>query len=213
MPALRGFRFTSLLRLAEKWARQAMNETERHLFDAPGGKKMPALVVNHAGFKILIFDHKPCVLLTGDVLIPKEMRAQLASAKIEDKQKGAFLLRMELMSGARTGWYFVPPTASSLDQIERFGSAQLIRISDYDPQSFTRFVDGIQEVSTVAVRALNVLGVKTPPFSDGEVWEIPLPRNWSSGRSTLSGPDPPREPRHPQWHPARALQGTPAGGA
>jgi hypothetical protein len=160
--------FPSTLILAENWSRKIGKKVKKTEAILPDKKKLPILAISHG--KMLVYvraEHKIIVIFTK-AEVPNFITEQLKKLKKEKQEIILDSLKQQLLSHGRTGYYLDPLNASIISDLKGFTIEQRIRISNKDSGSFNRFLDAIQEVVTVTIRALTLFGVlPSEPSSTG----------------------------------------------
>jgi hypothetical protein len=148
------------LALAEKWAKEMGRKTQRILSDpSSDGTRVPLLMITHGIVPVCVGEDKTCVNVYIQVKLPTEVRAKLATLAPEDKQRLLITFIGELSSNSRAGFSFIPQNLTSVEQLEIFTVAEVLKISEDDISSFNRFCDALQETVTTASKATRVFGL------------------------------------------------------
>ncbi len=145
------------LALAEKWAKQLGNKVERGEATLVTGKKVPLLNITHGNKPIFVHEANEIITVWINIGIPEEVREKIKTLDPASSQKMLISLKSQLLSNARTGFRMNPSNYKEFSEIKDFTVEQRIKIKDIG--SFNRFADAIQEVVTVAVKALLVYGI------------------------------------------------------
>lgn len=147
------------LSLVKKWGEETGHNPEVIDAEMSDGSHVPAVSLAHGQLKVLVRDHGIAVLVSCVIPFPDDSKKQLSGLTPDERQKALFLLRAELMSNHRSGFQFVPRDVTDFGDVQGFTVDQIVRVAEDDPSCFNRLNDAVQEVVTVAFRAITVLGI------------------------------------------------------
>lgn len=146
------------LALAERWAKDSGRTVERTRGRGPEGE-IPAIVIKHGAYPIVAYMEHKCVRISASAQVAQQVRDKLTRLVENDQRRVLIALTNELLSNARTGYDVVPHGLASVTGLEQINVAEIIALSEEDPGSRNRFMDAVQEVVTVMVRALRILAI------------------------------------------------------
>ncbi len=147
------------LSLAEKWAKQLGNKVNIGEISLKDGSKIPILAIDHGGKLVLISEEDDTINIVINIDVPEEVRKKIGAIDKDTAHKMLISLQNQLMSNARTAYMMNPNKFKNLSEVKTISIQQRIKISAKDSCSFNRFADAIQEVVTVAVKAMLIYGI------------------------------------------------------
>jgi len=168
-------KFPRQLVLAEQWAKQMGKKVDRVEVTLPNGNKIPILAIMHGNRAVLISTQHEVIFIFITIEIPKDIRKRLDNLDIAKQEKILLSLEHQLLSNARTAYRLEPQIVKKVSDLNKIIVEESIRISNKDKSSFNRFADAIQEVITVAVRAMFVFGIIPPEMSSVDPTKIKPP--------------------------------------
>jgi len=119
--------------------------------------KIPVLIIQHGEFKLVAIDHKNYTVITIPIDIPQE-DAELLAKEPPELQQSLFPIAKRGMSEGRSGYFMFFDETKKPPRLKGIRIEQRVIIPDEQPQTAQRVTDGIQEIVTVTMRVMLVLG-------------------------------------------------------
>jgi hypothetical protein len=154
---------TPNLELAREWAIELGNTTEHISATGPDGKVEPAISIQHGMFVIFCKEQGEALLLIAVAEVPPVTRARLRTLDEPIRQKLLTSLKLAVMQNERTGFNLLPVDLTSIEQLQKYSLSQTVRIARDSPETYNRFGDAIQEISSGLLRSLMAFGPLMAP--------------------------------------------------
>jgi hypothetical protein len=121
------------------------------------GTKIPVLIIQHGEFKLVAIDHKSYTVITIPIDIPQE-DAEILAKEPPEIQQSLFSIVKREMSEGRSGYFMFFDETKEPPRLKGIRIEQRVIVPDEQPQTIQRVTDGIQEIVTVTMRVMLVLG-------------------------------------------------------
>jgi hypothetical protein len=144
------------LKIAKSCIKDLVQDLNEGTASADNGKVYQVLAFKWGIYPIMIIDMGSYVAVKLQTEVPKEAREKLAKLPDEVREQYRIAFFQELMSNHRTGTMAKPQNLNDIKELESLDVLQNIHLTD-GPLSCNRLVDGIQEIVSVTVRAINVI--------------------------------------------------------
>lgn len=144
------------LKIAKSCLRGLSEETKEGTATDDKDNLFQVLALKWGNYPLNIVDRGAFVTIVFHVEVDKQVKDKLSLLPDELREQYRIAFLQELMSNHRTGTLAKPQNLADIKQLEGFDIVQNIHLTD-GALSCNRLVDGIQEIVSVAVRALNVI--------------------------------------------------------
>lgn len=146
------------LQLAEEWAIQLGNTTGRADGKDPEGNPVTALTIQHGPVQLLAVEQNGVLGLIGGIEFQDELRSQVARLPAKTQERMLYAVKQALVDCPRVAWQMQPPTVSRMGELVGLQLTSVQRIERDAADTFNRFADAIQELTTLVVKVNLILG-------------------------------------------------------
>jgi hypothetical protein len=153
-----GSQLSPQLRLAEKWAKELGNVTGQTEGTDPGGNKLPALTIQHGAALLIAVEQNEVLGLLAGMEFPATLREQIGLLPPKTQEKMLYTIKQVLMDNPRVAWQMQPPTTTRMGELDKLQLSAFMRLDGKNVETFNRFADAIQELTTLVVRVGVVVG-------------------------------------------------------
>lgn len=134
------------------------NTTGRTEGSDPNGKRVIALTIQHGAALLVAVEQNEVLGLLASMEFPKDLRDQVSQLPKKTQEKMLYTIKQVLMETPRIAWQMQPPTLTIMGELDKLQLSEFMRLDEDNPETFNRFADAIQELSTLVVRVGTVVG-------------------------------------------------------
>jgi hypothetical protein len=171
---------TAQLDLAATWAHDLELSVEPLEVRNALGAVVPAIGIVRGQVRFALFEVRNVLHLVCSIQVPEEVRSATSRLKATLQEEMLIALRQAISECPRVGWVMLPMTTAKIGDLKELRLDETFRISESELQSFNRFADALQELSTVVLKASGVYGQLMTTQSS-------LPGAWPKTDSPPSG--------------------------
>ena len=149
------------LRLAAEWAKAAGSQVDTGVATSPDGATQPFVRLMHGPNPVLVRLNGDALVVWAMTQIPEQTRMALAALSANDRSRVDVYLREQLLHDPLVGYAMLPPSMTSIDQIQGVTVERVVFIDPDDPGTRNTFHSAIQEVVSAMHRfilGLRILG-------------------------------------------------------
>lgn len=144
--------------LADEWAVALGNTTGRTEGRDPDGNVVLAVTIQHGPAALLAVEQNGVLGLLAGMELAGELKEQIARLPSSIQEKLLYTVKQALMECPRVAWQMQPPTVTRMGELSSLQLSTFMRIERDSRETFNRFADAIQELSTQLVKVNIVMG-------------------------------------------------------
>ncbi len=134
--------------LAEEWAKALGNTTSWVEGTGPSGTPVPALSIQHGPAGLVVIEPNGVLGVLAGMEFGGELKTQIARLPSKIQEKMLYTVKQALMECPRIAWQMQPPTVTRMGDLNNIQLSTFMQIDRNSKETFNRFADAIQELTT-----------------------------------------------------------------